>query len=89
MLQRLCTPAGEDSDMALLSDVVSKVAVVVVGGALLKTAHYMKENSLPGINIIMRDQSHIIRASRRAPPCTTRMSSSSSTSASSGNDMLS
>jgi len=67
LLQRLCTPAGETLDATFFDDVVRKVAGVVVDGALLKTARYMKEWRFPGIRIIMRDPSHIIRASCRDP----------------------
>jgi len=67
LLQRLCTPAGETLDATLFDDVVRKVAGVVVDGALLKTARYMKEYRFPGIRIIMRDPSHIIRTSCKDP----------------------
>ena len=67
LLKRLCTPAGETLDATFWDDVVKKVVGVVVDGALLKTARYMKAYVFLCIVIIMRDPSHIIRASCRDP----------------------
>ena len=67
LLQRLCAPAGDTSDTTLFEDVLRKIAGVVVDGALLKTARYMKAYRFPNIVIIMRDPAHIIRPSCRDP----------------------
>ena len=67
LLRRLCTPAREPLDATFFDDVCIKVRGVVVDGALLKTARYMKAYRFPNIVIIMRDPAHIIRASCRDP----------------------
>ena len=67
LTQRFCTPRGEALDVQWFGRVLAKVAGVVVDGALLKTAQYMKAGRFPNIVIIMRDPAHVIRSSCRDP----------------------
>ena len=67
LITRLCTPHGETLDAQRLESVLAKVAGIVVDGALLKTARYMKASRFQNIVIIMRDPAHVIRTSCRDP----------------------
>ena len=67
LMQRFCTPRGEALDVQWFGRVLAKVAGVVVDGALLKTAQYMKAGRFRNIVIIMRDPAHVIRTSCRDP----------------------
>lgn len=67
LLERLCTPAGSSLDQTWFTTILDKVGGIVVDGALLKTARYMKAGRFRNIKIIMRDPAHIIRTSCRDP----------------------
>ena len=67
MIERLCKPAGDTVDSALLDGVLLKIKGIVVDGALLKTAHFLKATKMPNICIILRDPAHVIRPSVRDP----------------------
>ena len=67
LLERLCTPRCEALDHRFFDAVLDKVVGIVVDGALLKTAQYMKADRFRNIVIIMRDPAHIIRTTCRDP----------------------
>ena len=67
LLERMCTPHGDSLDQVFFNAVLGKVVGIVVDGALLKTARYMKAGRLQNIIIIMRDPAHIIRSTCRDP----------------------
>ena len=67
LLERLCTPRCEALGRTFFNAVLDKVVGIVVGGALLKTAKYMKAGRFRNIVIIMRDPAHIIRTTCRDP----------------------
>ena len=67
LLRRLCTPAREPLDATFFDDVCKSVRGLVLDGALLKTARYLKAYTFANIVIIMRDPAHIIRTSCRDP----------------------
>ncbi|MCP4243196.1 MAG: hypothetical protein GY772_21790, partial [bacterium] len=67
MIQRLCTPRSDVFDTVLFEDVLAKTFGLVVDGALLKTGQQLKATRMPHIRLILRDPSHIIRATCRDP----------------------
>ena len=67
LLRRLCTPAREPLDATFFDDVCKSVRGLVLDGALLKTARYLKAYRFANIVIIVRDPAHIIRTSCRDP----------------------
>ena len=62
-----CSSPGETLDTTWFDTVLDKVVGIVVDGALLQAARYMKAGRFRNIIIIMRDPAHIIRTSCRDP----------------------
>jgi hypothetical protein len=67
LMECLCTSPGETLDTTWFDTVLDKIVGIVVDGALLKTARYMKAGRFRNIIIIMRDPARIIRTSCRDP----------------------
>ena len=68
LLQRFCTPEGENvkSDV-LYNHVLAKVRSVVADGALQKVGQYLKSEYMPNIVLIARDPAHMIRIACKEP----------------------
>ena len=62
-----CTPAREPLDATFFDDVCKQVRGLVLDGALLKVARYLKVYTFANIVIVMRGPGHMIRTSCRDP----------------------
>ena len=66
VLQRFCTPLGEEIEQGLYRTVVLKIRQLAVDGALLKTARLL-QNTMQNCVLVLRDASHFVRTAAEQP----------------------
>ena len=72
MVDLFATPLGDtEKDHAVCDRFRTATRSIVVDGALVKVAHWLKEHHLPNIIVVCRDPAHMIRIACSEPLCRT------------------
>ena len=72
MVDLFATPLGDtEKDHAVCDRFRTATRSIVVDGALVKVAHWLKEHHLPNISVVCRDPAHMIRIACSEPLCRT------------------